>query len=84
MLNVNISIVVLQTYLKEIHLYQTVEYCLKHMQLTAADAYDVLRATNLNDLLKFVIHLLKRETISMSYKYIINQNFKYTRKMKFI
>jgi len=56
---------ILQTYLKEISLYQTVEYCLKHVHLTAADAYDVLRATNLNDLLKFVIHLLKRETISM-------------------
>jgi len=46
--------------------YQTVEYCLKMIiELTAADAYEVIRATNLNDLMTFVIDWLKRETISM-------------------
>ncbi|XP_025191640.1 lon protease homolog 2, peroxisomal-like isoform X2 [Melanaphis sacchari] len=45
-------------------LYKTVAYCLKtFVRLTPADAYTILRATNLNDLLRFVTDWLKRETI---------------------
>lgn len=64
MLNVNIF-VILQDLLTETPLYGIIEYCLKIIPLTQADSYIVLRATNLNDLLKFVIYLLKREIISM-------------------
>lgn len=46
-------------------LHLTIEYCLKKfINLTPADAYEVLRATNLNSLMKFVIDWLKQETVS--------------------
>lgn len=47
-------------------MYEIAQYCLKNIiHLTPADAYEVLRAKNLNSLLKFVIDWLKREIISM-------------------
>lgn len=46
-------------------LYQTVDFLLKtFVRLTPADAYEILRATSLNYLLKFVMHWLKQETIN--------------------
>ncbi|KAF0772871.1 lon protease 2, peroxisomal-like [Aphis craccivora] len=45
-------------------LYQIVDLCLKgFVHLTPADAYEILRATNLNDILIFVTNRLKQETI---------------------
>ncbi|CAH1738862.1 lon protease homolog 2, peroxisomal-like isoform X1 [Aphis gossypii] len=45
-------------------LYQIVDLCLKgFVHLTPADAYEILRATNLNDLLIFVTNRLRQETI---------------------
>lgn len=62
----NNAFITLQILFNKLPLYQTVEYCLKNIiQLTPADAYEVLRATNLNHLIKFVINWLIRETISM-------------------
>lgn len=50
----------------KIPLYQTVDFYLKNfVRLTPADAYEILRATSLNNILKFVTDWLKRETISM-------------------
>lgn len=46
-------------------LYETIDFYLKKfVYLTPADAYVILRATNLNSLLRFVIDWLKRETIN--------------------
>ncbi|KAL4097954.1 hypothetical protein QTP88_022636 [Uroleucon formosanum] len=46
-------------------LYQTVDFYLKtFVRLTPADAYTILRATSLNNLLRFLIDWLKRETIN--------------------
>eukprot|EP00102_Acyrthosiphon_pisum_P019851 XP_016657061.1 PREDICTED: lon protease-like [Acyrthosiphon pisum] len=46
-------------------LYQSVDILLKtFVRLTPADAYEILRATSLNNLLRFVINWLKRETIN--------------------
>lgn len=53
-------------------MYQTVDFYLKtFVRLTPADAYTILRATSLNNLLRFLIDWLKRETISM-YSLILN------------
>lgn len=53
-------------FLKLYPLHQIIEYFLKGIiRITAADAYEVLRASSLNDLVKFVIHRMKRETASM-------------------
>lgn len=58
--------IILQNLFKKNPVRQTIEYCLKYIiNVTQDDAYEVLRATDLNDLLKFVIDRLKRETISM-------------------
>lgn len=58
--------IILQTFLKQFPLHLIIEYCLKNIiQITPYDAYEVLRATSLNDLVKFVINWMKRETISM-------------------
>jgi len=59
--------IILQILSNKLPLYQIVDLCLKgFIHLTPADAYEILRATNLNDLLIFVTNWLKRETISMS------------------
>jgi len=70
-LNANILIFDLQSSLNGFPVYQTVEYVLRHIRITSADAYDILRATNLNDLVKVLINFLKRETISTLYEYKI-------------
>jgi len=53
--------------------YQTVDFFLKtFVHLTPADAYEILRATSLNSLLRLVINWLKRETIISMLSLILN------------
>lgn len=59
--------IILQILSSKLPLYQIIDLCLKgYVHLTPADAYEILRATNLNDLLIFVSNRLKQETIGMS------------------
>lgn len=61
------AFIILQILSNKLPMYQIVDLCLKgFVHLTPADAYEILRATNLNDLLIFVTNRLRQETISMS------------------
>lgn len=64
--------IVLQIFIKNFPLHKSVDYCLRnYINLTLADAYEVLKAADLNGLLKFIIDWLKRETISKQCLYYL-------------
>ncbi|XP_025410436.1 lon protease homolog 2, peroxisomal-like [Sipha flava] len=53
-----------QKFLKQFPLHLIIEYFLKNIiQITPSDAYEILRATSLNALVKFVINWMKQKTI---------------------
>jgi hypothetical protein len=61
-----IYLFILQKFLKQFPLHLIIEYFLKNIiQITPSDAYEILRATSLNALVKFVINWMKQKTISM-------------------
>lgn len=71
-----------QNILNKVPIQRSVDLCLKHIiRLTSADAYKILRATNLNYLVKFIIEWLKQETISMLYKIYNILHVYYTKKI---